>query len=243
MINKKAKYYEALLLDLDGTLLDIDLEKFIFAYIDALSQRFTDYIKRDDFIRYLFESTSVMVANEDPLKKNKTVFYEDFCRRIGLAHNQIKPLIDDFYRHDFPGLSCWGREHPYARPVIETARKKNLPLILATNPIFPTTAVLQRLSWGGLSDSDFQLITSMENMHFCKPKPQYYLEISRKINCPPESCLMAGNDTLEDLIASEVGMTTYLVEDSILHRSDSEPVSDYRGSLKDLAAFIENLQQ
>lgn len=241
MINKPVKHYEALLLDLDGTLLDLDLEKFIFAYIDALSQRFTDLISRDDFIRHLFGSTSVMVENEDPSKKNKTVFYEDFCRRIGLTHNQIKPIIDDFYRHDFPGLSCWGKEHPCARPVIETARKKKLTLILATNPIFPATAVLQRLSWGGLSDNDFQLITSMENMHFCKPKPQYYIEISRKINCLPERCLMAGNDTLEDLIASEIGMSTYLVEDSILHRSDGEPVSDYRGSLKDLVGFIENL--
>ncbi len=241
MINKPVKRYEALLLDLDGTLIDLDLENFAFTYVDALSKKFNNLIGREDFIRHLFGSTSVMINNVDPSKKNQTVFYDDFCRRIGLSYDHIKPIIDDFYRNDFPHLSCWGKEHPCARTVVEGARKKGMTLILATNPVFPYAAVLQRLSWGGLSDNDFQLITSMENMHFCKPKPQYYMEISEKINCPPERCLMAGNDTLEDLIASEVGMTTYLVEDSILHHSDSELVSDYRGSLKDLVGFIESL--
>lgn len=241
MIIKAAKRYKALLLDLDGTLLDLDPEKFILAYIEALSRRFADYMSRDDFIMHLFGSTGIMIENDDPSKKNKAVFYEDFCRRIGLSHDQIQPLIDEFYQHDFPTLSCWSRKHPYARPVIEAARQKNLLLVLATNPVFPATAVLQRLSWGGLSDRDFRLITSMDNMHFCKPNPQYYLEISQKINCPPENCLMAGNDTLEDLIASEVGMTTFLVEDSILHGSKEEPISDYRGKLKDLVGFIEQL--
>ena len=241
MINKAGAHYEALLLDLDGTLLDIDLEKFIIAYIDALSQKFTGHISRDDFIVHLFGATSVMVDNNDPSKKNKTVFYENFCQRIGLTRKHIEPIIEDFYKYDFPDLRCWGRKHPHSRAVIEAAKLQKLPLVLATNPIFPATAVKQRLAWSGLAEKDFQLLTSMDNMHFCKPNPAYYLEIAEKIGFPPERCLMAGNDTLEDLIASEVGMTTYLVEDSILLRSDAEPVSDYRGSLKELAAFIETL--
>ena len=233
--------YKALLLDLDGTLLDIDLDKFVIAYIDALSLKFSDYISRDKFAMHLFGATSVMVEDNDPSKKNKTVFYEDFCLRIGLERNKIETIIEDFYEHDFPGLRCWSRKHPHAHKVIEAARRKNLALVLATNPIFPATAVLQRLSWGELSASDFQLITTIENMHFCKPKPGYYLEISEKINCPPELCLMAGNDTLEDLIAAEAGMKTFLVDDFILNRSNREPISNYRGSLKDLAEFIENI--
>ncbi len=115
--------------------------------------------------------------------------------------------------------------------------------MLATNPIFPATAILQRLSWSGLSADNFQLITTMENMHFCKPNPGYYLEITSNINCPPENCLMAGNDTIEDLNASEAGIDTFLVEDSILHRGEEEPISNYRGSLKDLALFINSIEE
>ena len=230
---------QAILFDLDGTLLDIDLEKFIIAYIDVLSKKFASYISRDDFVVHLFGATSVMIENDDPSKKNQTVFYEDFCRRIGLTKEQIKPIIDDFYKSDFPKLRCWGKKHPHARAVIEAAKRKELALVLATSPIFPATAVKQRLAWSGLSESDFLLLTSMENMHFCKPNPAYYLEIAKIIGFRPEQCLMAGNDTLEDLVASEASMSTFLVEDSILLRNDAEPVSDYRGSLEDLAAFIE----
>lgn len=241
MSDKKTNRYEALLIDLDGTLLDLDAENFTLAYIDDLSRKFVDFINRDDFAAHLFGSTAVMIENDDPTKKNETVFYEDFCRRIGYDREQIENVVEDYYRDDFSSLSRWAKGHPYARAVIESAKKKNLVLILATNPVFPATAVLQRLSWTGLSEKDFQLVTSMENMHFCKPKKEYYLEIAHKIGCPPERCLMAGNDTLEDLSASEAGMATFLVEDFILQRGEEEPFCHYRGSLQSLAQLIEEL--
>jgi FMN phosphatase YigB (HAD superfamily) len=241
MIYKSGKKYDALLIDLDGTLLEIDLEKFILAYVDLLSKRFKKYLEREDFIAHLFGSTAVMVESTDPNKQNRVVFYEDFCQRIDMSLDEIEPIIDQFYKNDFPTLSCWGREHPSARAVVEASRSKNLRLVLATNPLFPSTAVLQRLSWAGLAENDFMLITSMDNMHFCKPKPQYYHEIADKIGCSPENCLMAGNDTLEDLIAAETGMDTFLVEDSILQRSEEEPYCDYRGKLKDLVSLLKSL--
>ncbi len=70
MIDKITKSYDALLIDLDGTLLDIDFEKFLFAYIDALSRRFVDYINPDDFATHLFGATTLMIENEDPSKIN-----------------------------------------------------------------------------------------------------------------------------------------------------------------------------
>lgn len=234
--------YEALLIDLDGTLLDLDIEKFIPAYLEALSKQFIVHLSRDDFIRHLFEATRIMVEDNDPDKKNETIFYKEFCKRIGKNQKQIQPIVDDFYRNVFPSLQCWGKVHPHARAVVEYAREKSLILVLATNPIFPAAAILQRLSWSGFSPDDFDLVTTMENMHFCKPNPSYFTEITRIIKCPPEKCLMAGNDTLEDLSASKAGLDTFLVEDLLLHRTDKEPVSTYRGKLKDLAVLIKSLE-
>lgn len=230
--------YKALLIDLDGTLLDLDIQQFISAYIDALSDRFVEHLDKTVFAEQLFGATSVMVTNDDPDKSNEKVFYEDFCRRIGLSEKEIKPVVKDFYEKEFPQLSCWAREHPHALDVIKAAKARNLTLVLATNPIFPAAATLERLSWSGFTEKDFSLITTMENMHFCKPRVEYYMEIADIINCPPEHCLMAGNDTLEDLIAAKAGMDTFLVDDFILQRDENEPVCDYRGSLEDLAAFL-----
>ena len=231
--------YTAVLLDLDGTLLDIDLDRFIKAYVKALSARFTDLIDPETFTRHLFRSTSAMVKNFDPAKSNREVFYEDFCRRIGCSLAEIEPIIEDFYENDFPRLSRWGRKLPHAAEVVETVRGKNLPLVLATNPIFPPAAIKHRLTWAGLGAGQFDLITTMDNMHFCKPNPDYYREIAAKINCAPQQCLMAGNDTLEDLVAARAGMDTYLVEDYILHRHNIKPVYNYRGSLARLAEFLQ----
>ncbi|MBW6463341.1 MAG: HAD family hydrolase [Dethiobacteria bacterium] len=230
--------YDAILLDLDGTLLDIDLDQFIPAYVKSLAGRFSDYIEPHTFSAHLFGSTITMVNNSDAAKNNREVFYEDFCRRIGYSYENIKPVIDDFYRNDFPKLSCWGRKVPHSEAVIEAVLAQKVPLVLATNPIFPPEAVYQRIKWAGLSADQFSLVTTMDNMHFCKPNPEYYLEIANKINCPPDNCLMAGNDTLEDLIAAEVGMETFLVDDYILHRKGHDPDYNYRGSLEDLANFL-----
>ncbi|MFO7952618.1 MAG: HAD family hydrolase [Bacillota bacterium] len=240
--HKKQKY-RALLLDLDGTLLGLDLEKFIPAYIEVLSREFDGCIDRNEFARHLFEATNAMIQNQDPAKTNETAFYEEFCRLTGQAYENIKPVVDNFYQNVFPQLSGWGQQLPYTREVIDAAREKKLILVLATNPIFPAAATCERLSWSGLPVENFQLVTTMENMHFCKPNQEYYREISRLINCPPSECLMAGNDTLEDLSAAEVGMDTFLVEGYILDRTQKDPVYDYRGSLKDLALLVENLAE
>lgn len=238
---KKKELYEAVLIDLDGTLIDINLEEFIPAYVKALSGRFTDLIRRDDFIAHLFGATAVMVQNDDPGKINQEIFYEEFCNRIGYSYQEIEPIINDFYAKDFPLLNCWGNKVPYALEVVELVRGKKIPLVLATNPIFPPEAVTERLSWAGLETSQFDLITTMNNMHFCKPNPAYYIEITEKIGCSPQGCLMAGNDTLEDLIALETGMETFLVDDYILHRDGVKLAYHYRGSLQDLVALLQEL--
>lgn len=242
MIDARSARYRALLLDLDGTILDLDIYKFIPVYIDALAERFVHMINKDDFIRHLFASTKKMTENTDALKTNRTVFYEEFCPGIGYDYADIEPIVEDFYRNEFPNLHCWSREHPQALPLIKAARRKKLTLVLATNPIFPAAAILERLSWSGLSPDNFHLITTMDNMHFCKPKAEYYLEISTMIGCPPRECLMAGNDTEDDLCASSAGMDTFLVEDFLLQHGPGEPVCDYRGSLADLVSLVEKMQ-
>lgn len=230
---------KALLIDLDGTILDIDQEQFVQAYILSLAQRFTAYAKPEEFVRCLLASTRAMIENTDSSSTNEAVFYDHFCRRLGQPHTTIEPIIKQFYEQDYPKLRRWGNPYPNSERVLEAARARGMKLVLATQPVFPLTAIEQRLSWGGLSPADFDLITTAERMHFCKPRAEYYLEISAKIKNPPERCLMAGNDVQEDLYAAAaVGMKTFLVEGFVFDRGSPAPVINYRGSLQDLAALI-----
>jgi FMN phosphatase YigB (HAD superfamily) len=88
-------------------------------------------------------------------------------------------------------------------------------LVLASNPIFPLNVQMKRLGWVGLDHLPFHIVTHIENMSFCKPRIEYYLEICKKINEPPEACLMVGNDPVNDMVAALTGMKTYLTNDSI----------------------------
>ncbi len=230
--------YRALLLDLDGTLIDLDVELFVPAYIRLLAPAFSKFCEPEVFATHLIGSTRAMVENSEPGLTNEAVFFSDFCVRLGQPYESVFPLFEQFYESEFPLLRGWSRPRSHARELVETARRRGLKLVLATNPLFPLAAVAHRLEWGGLSPDLFDLVTTVENAHFCKPRPDYYLEIAGKIGCSPSDCLMAGNDVQEDLCAAKVGMDTFLVEGMILNRAGGDPQSTYRGSLEDLAKLI-----
>lgn len=231
--------YDALLIDLDGTLLKLDPVQFIPAYLEALAKRFSDRLPPERFAHHLLAATKITIESEDSGRTNEAVFYADFCRRLEVERAAINPLIEEFYENEFPRLRSWGTPRPHARSVLDAARRRGLKVVLATQPVFPRSAVIERLSWGGLPAASFDLITTIENMHYCKPRPEYYLEIARKIEIPPERCLMAGNDTQEDICAAKAGMGTFLVEGEVIDRGEEALPFDYRGTLAELAALIE----
>ncbi|HOB29241.1 MAG: HAD family hydrolase [Dethiobacteria bacterium] len=231
--------YDALLIDLDGTLLQIDLKKFIPAYIETLAKYFAKHFQPEKLARDLLAATQATIKNNEPALTNETVFYNDFCRRLGVDRAAIDPLIKKFYRDEFPRLRSWSRPRPHAAAVLGAAQRRGLKMVLATQPIFPHSAIIERLAWGGLDPACFDLITTLENMHFCKPHLEYYLEIARKIDLPPERCLMAGNNVQEDLCAAKVGLGVFLVEGEVINCGQEPLPAVVQGTLKDLAAYIE----
>ena len=231
--------YEALLIDLDGTLLKLDLDRFAAAYFGAMARFFSDRFPPEELSGHLLASTMKMISCKDEQQSNEAVFFADFCRRVKMERAALDPLIEKFYRYEFPRLRSWGRARPHARSVLEAARQRGGKLVLATQPIFPPVAAHERLAWGELSAEPFDLITTLENMHSCKPHPEYYLEIAAKIGIPPERCLMAGNDTREDMSAAKTGMGTFLVEGEVIDRGEEALPHDYRGSLTELAELVE----
>jgi FMN phosphatase YigB (HAD superfamily) len=43
-------------------------------------------------------------------------------------------------------------------------------------------------------------------MSHCKPNLEYYREICRILDTEPENCLMVGNDPVNDMVVSKIGM-------------------------------------
>lgn len=228
----------AVLFDLDGTLLHLDTGQFVDAYVRSLARSFADRIPPDRFVRHLLVATQAMMADRDPSRTNREVFAAVFYPPLGLTEEAMAPHLAEFYTREYPALRTLTRPDPLARRAVGAALERGLDAVIATQPIFPETAIRQRLEWAGIADLPFAHVTTYETAHFCKPHPEYFLEIAAAIKKRPEECLMAGNDATHDVAAVRTGMQAYLVTDHLIGGSIFRRGVRDRGTLADLVAFI-----
>lgn len=228
------------LFDLDGTLLDIDIESFLDRYFDALAPAVTEILGTHDRPRAGLEavlSGTRAMWTSHPGKTNREAFEEHFLEATGtdLAFGPAAAALDRFYAEDFPLLRGRITAHQGARRCVERALELGLRVAIATNPIFPRAAIEERMRWAGVADLPVHVVTSYEIMHATKPAGAYYLETAEMLGVAPSAALMVGDDRVLDMAASDVGMRTYYVGDH-----DPPPV-DYSGTLEDLAGLLPRL--
>jgi HAD superfamily hydrolase (TIGR01549 family) len=223
---------DAVLFDLDGTLLHNDMERFMRCYLQALSSRLAGYMPPQEFVRVLLAATDRMLLDANSCVTNEQAFQRAFDVLSGRSLNEIRPLLDDFYAHDFGTLAECTRREPQARSVVESVLAAGRQAVVATHPLFPRTAILQRMAWAGVDDLPFSLITSYENMHSAKPRPEYFQEIADRIGVPAGRCLMIGDDLILDQPCVRIGMRFY-------HVTEHEPFDPNAGTLRHLHELIQ----
>ena len=208
---------QAVLFDLDGTLIFHDQMLFLTEYFKKISLYIASKgYDPKTFVDATMFATGVVLAN-DGGRSNKNIFWEKFFSYYGKYDEKMIELSDAFYVNEFKELRVFAQENPLAKKAVDLAHKGGKKVVLATNPVFPMTAQLERMSWPGLCESDFDLITAYENSSFCKPNPKYYFEICKKIGVAPQNAIMIGNDEREDVkAASEAGLMCYLATDCLL---------------------------
>jgi hypothetical protein len=54
---------------------------------------------------------------------------------------------------------------------------------------------------------------------------------------------MVGNDVQEDCIAETLGIKTYLITNHMLHRTQDEIQSTYKGDYEDFFSFVKTLKE
>ncbi len=228
------------LFDLDGTLVHFEFDDFVRAYLGAIGSRVSQFVDPEVFVGQLLESTEEMVRSLDRERTNHEVFADHFFPKLGRSADELMPVIDAFYDEDFPLLrdALGVRPHPQARPLLQWLMDRGYEVVIATNPIFPAKAIEERMRWGGLDGLAYRHVTSYECSHFCKPNTEYYAEILDTVGKAPDECMMVGNDTCEDLVARDLGIRTYLVEDYMLDRGPFRRTPHFRGSFDDLAHFL-----
>ena len=233
---------DTILFDLDGTLLPMDQNDFIKAYVTQLCRRYVPCgYDKDAIIKALWTGTAAMVKN-DGTCTNEDRFWAAFDALLGDTA-PIRDSIPSFYTTEFDAVKEIAAPSPLAREIVDTLRGKGYDLILATNPLFPAEGVRTRLSWIGLSPEDFSLVTTYDNSTFCKPFPGYYQEILQKTGKTPAQCRMVGNNPLDDMSAAKLGLDVYLVTDYI-ENEKGLPIDGFpQGSLASVLAWSEALPE
>jgi FMN phosphatase YigB (HAD superfamily) len=229
-----------LLLDLDDTLLDTNIQAFVPAYFQALSSTLADEVSPEIMIPALTGGTKAMMENQDPAKTLREVFNSHFFPLLGVDKEAITAKIDHFYDKTFPALGYVASQRPEAISFVRWAFENNHRVAIATNPYFPLKAVQHRMNWAGLpaAENPFALVSSYETFHFTKESPTYFLEFLAQLGCPVGPVVMVGNDLEMDLLpAQKAGLAIFWI------RNQEEPDHPEipQGSFYDLQAWLEKV--
>ena len=230
-----------ILFDLDGTLLPMDQDTFIQSYFGLLAKKMAPLgYEANGFMKAIYSGVSAMVRN-DGSKLNEDAFWNDFTGIYGEASKAHLPVFEEFYANEFQQVQNVCGFNPQSNKVIKTLKKMGFRLTLATNPLFPPVATQSRIRWAGLDQNDFEWITTYDNSSFCKPNPNYYKEILKKLGVKPEECLMVGNDVNEDMVAGTLGMNVFLLTYDLINKNkkdiDAYPHGDFDALMDYVKSF------
>ena len=232
---------KAILFDLDGTLLPMDQEVFVRDYFRRMAQFLAPHGYDPQTLKKAIWTGTGAMVNNDGSALNEDVFWRAFNAAIGRDARQDEALFTQFSTDIFPQSRDSCGFNPAAAEAIRKIKAMGYRVVLATNPLFPAIATRSRIQWAGLNPEDFELVTTYDNSHYCKPNPDYYREILGKLSLDGSQCLMVGNDVGEDMIANTLGMKVFLLTDCLINQAGAD-ISVYpNGSFPELLQCIWSL--
>ena len=171
-------------------------------------------------------------------KTNEETYYDALSKIHGdHIYHDIK-YFDEFYKKEYDDVKIACKSNEQIPRIIKKLKEMNFNISIATNPVFPRIAVEKRIKWANININDFDLVTTFETSHFCKPNKEYFLEIAKKLNVNPEECLMVGNDAIEDVGALKAGMKVFLITDYLENKNNIDISNIPNGNFNDLMDYI-----
>ncbi|MBE9524575.1 MAG: HAD hydrolase-like protein [Chloroflexi bacterium] len=235
-----------ILIDLDDTLLSNSMDTFIPAYIGGLGKFLGNRIKPELTAQTLLSATQKMFENTRPDRTLKETFDPAFYPVLGVTESEMREPIDQFYSHDFSKIKNLTQTRPKAINLIKSFIERDYTIGIATNPLFPRTATMQRLSWADLpaENNQYGLVSSYEDFHYAKPNPAYYAEFLAKLGWPRGQVVMIGHDPVHDIEgASGLGLATFWISDQSADFDKTAPTRHATGNLDDVIPWLDSLPE
>lgn len=236
---------KAILLDLDDTLLGNNMDTFAPAYFRSLAGYMAHEVDGDLLLASLLRATAAMESSSGGGTTNEQTCSSILYPGLGRAREELEPTFEQYYHHEFPKLQSLTKRRPVARKLVEFAFDAGLQVVIATHPLFPRAAIEERLRWAGVpvTEFDYALVTSYEEMTCGKGTPAYYTEIAARLGRRPSECLMVGDDWGRDVLSGvAAGLSVFWITfahtapPSLSAEPDGAPVGELVGwgTLQDL---------
>jgi FMN phosphatase YigB (HAD superfamily) len=231
-----------LLFDLDNTLLGNQAEAFGPAYFQALARHLQPYAPPQSLIHTLLAAIQRMVENRQPDQTLEAVFDASFYPALGLEKEALRAAIDAFYIQEFPRLRQLTHPRPEAIQLVETALERGYRVAIATNPLFPRTAIMQRLEWAELPAEryPFSLVPSFETFHFAKPHADVLAEFLARMGWPTDPVVMVGDDLQNDIApARKLGIPAFWIAPETAALPAGPEAPSAKGTITDLLPWLD----
>jgi FMN phosphatase YigB (HAD superfamily) len=199
-----------LLVDLDNTLITIDVDAFVTGYSQAVARGLVPE-DPERGLAVLAGCTYALLSQPEHPETNGQRLVSALTDYLPQSAAALWRYLEESSRSILPELKPLGTPVPGAASLIRRLRRRGLKVAVATNPIYPRTVILERLSWAGLGAEDVDHVACLETCHSVKPYGPYFTGLAEALGLAPEACLMIGDDPDQDLPAREVGMAVHLV--------------------------------
>lgn len=207
---------KAVLLDLDNTLIRNPDQVFAPAFIRLVDQFFVEQFELAGMADGLLTAMKAVSGLRDGEQTNSQVMLAAIAQACAAPPPRIEEALSAFYDQAYASLRPCVEPVPGALTVIEALRARGLSIVIATHPIYPLRAILQRLEWAGLptDPAAYAFVAHGGNMHFAKPDPAYYAEILGRVKVEPDEVVMVGDSPRNDIDpAKTLGIHTFWVHD------------------------------
>jgi len=243
LLNSKKAAVTLLLFDLDDTLLGNMANTFVPVYMQTMAKRLSAVADPAIFIKTLLAAIQQMIENLNPNLTLEEKFDAAFYPALGVVRQEVQWLFDAFYAEDYPRLRSLTQYKPEAVSVVQQVLDRGDQAAIATNPLYPRDAILQRLEWAGLPADQipFALIPSYETFHYSKPSPAFYAELLAQLGWPKIPVVMVGNDINLDINgARQLGLSVFWMTNDGTANWDGQGATPPHGELADLIPWLDD---
>ncbi|MBU7015168.1 MAG: HAD family hydrolase [Theionarchaea archaeon] len=214
---------KAVIFDLDGTLTDCDLgmaKRRVCDQLVACGAGHEETVRRMEEIHYRFNVEGVYDRNQ---------WWEEFD--IDLTSSQKQHLTDLYW----DSVTSTTFIKPYAESLLASL-KSQVKLVLLTDYDGESHSKKRRINSLPLLHYFDLIVVAGEDTEQCKPSPEPYSFVLKKLNFPPATVLMVGDKPQVDLEgARALGLPTLLVE------GEYGQYNPHVSSLEEAHQYIETL--